>query len=356
MKQYFEILGLEDGASQQQIHAAYKRLSKELNPEKNNNELFFIEEYKKVKEAFEALSNSSILADKSIKVTTTNKPPEKSQNLKNAKKNNQSKMKFVNKVFICIGLIATIFLAFYGYYEFMMVDKYSLLYDESKTEWLPSEISNKTVYVKNTMIPFTGKLSKLKCNYSGKFINGKKIGIHKEFNNSGNLIYQGEYVNGEPVGLHRKWSDYGAQLLVEVNFKDGKRDGLNKIWDDKGNLIKLDFGVDNIKQYIKDYFNSSSNLDIIEGNYSVHQTRNDRDKYYAIITKPFKNSGDNSKQFFIGDVKAIFTKKEQSTEYTFDWFMADKSISFGNTVKYDISANALIFENSFSNIYYKNIF
>lgn len=61
MKQYFEILGLEDGASQQQIHAAYKRLSKELNPEKNNNELFFIEEYKKVKEAFEALSNSSIL-------------------------------------------------------------------------------------------------------------------------------------------------------------------------------------------------------------------------------------------------------------------------------------------------------
>ena len=174
MKQYFEILGLEDGASQQQIHAAYKRLSKELNPSNNHNQEFFKVEYRKVQKACEALSNSSILADKSIKVTTTNKPSEKSQNLKNGKKNNQSKMKFFNKVFIFIGSIATIFLAFYGYYEFMMIDKYSLLYDESKTEWLPTEISNETVYVKNTMIPFTGKLSKLKCNYSGKFINGKK--------------------------------------------------------------------------------------------------------------------------------------------------------------------------------------
>lgn len=180
-------------------------------------------------------------------------------------------------------------------------------------------------------------------------------------------------MNGEPVGLHRKWSDYWVQLLVEVNFKDGKRDGLNKIWDDKGNLIKLDFGVDNIKQYIKDYFNSSSNLDIIEGNYSIHRTRKGNrsyeerkhfyefsiirmyDKYYAITTKPFKNTADNSKQFFIGDVKAIFTKKEQTIEYTCDWFNAYKSIDLG-TVKYDISSNALIFDFNSIPIYYKNIF
>ena len=62
MKKYFDALGLKKNASQKEIQAAYKKLSKELDPVKNNNEEFFIEEYKKIQEAYEALSNSSILA------------------------------------------------------------------------------------------------------------------------------------------------------------------------------------------------------------------------------------------------------------------------------------------------------
>jgi len=62
MKKYYGTLGLKNGASQEEIQAAYEKLSNELNPDKNNNEAFFVEEYKKVQEAYEALSHSSILA------------------------------------------------------------------------------------------------------------------------------------------------------------------------------------------------------------------------------------------------------------------------------------------------------
>jgi curved DNA-binding protein CbpA len=47
MKNHFETLGLQEGDSQQAIQEAYDRLSGELNPSKNDNQEFFIEEYKK---------------------------------------------------------------------------------------------------------------------------------------------------------------------------------------------------------------------------------------------------------------------------------------------------------------------
>ena len=62
MKHHFKTLGLQDGASQEEIKTTYERLSKELDPANNDNQEFFEEEYKKVQEAYEALYNSSILA------------------------------------------------------------------------------------------------------------------------------------------------------------------------------------------------------------------------------------------------------------------------------------------------------
>ena len=62
MKHHFETLGLQEGASQEEIKTAYDKLSKELNPTNNDNQEFFKEEYDKVQEAYKALHNSSILA------------------------------------------------------------------------------------------------------------------------------------------------------------------------------------------------------------------------------------------------------------------------------------------------------
>ena len=64
MINYYKILGLENGASQEEIQNAYERLSKELNPSNNDNQEFFKEEYKKIQEAYKELRNSSILTTK----------------------------------------------------------------------------------------------------------------------------------------------------------------------------------------------------------------------------------------------------------------------------------------------------
>ena len=62
MKNHYQTLGLEDGASQEAIQEAYERLYKELNPVNNDNQEFFIEEFEKLQEAYKVLRNSSILA------------------------------------------------------------------------------------------------------------------------------------------------------------------------------------------------------------------------------------------------------------------------------------------------------
>ena len=75
MKNHFKSLKLEQGASQEAIQAAYERLSKELDPAKNDNQDIFVEEYAKVQEAYKALSQSSILKnnDSSKRSVTSNR-------------------------------------------------------------------------------------------------------------------------------------------------------------------------------------------------------------------------------------------------------------------------------------------
>ena len=70
MKQHYETLGVNEGATQEQIQMAYDKLSKELNPENNNNQDFFREEYEKVQQAYNALSQSSILKNSESSTTT----------------------------------------------------------------------------------------------------------------------------------------------------------------------------------------------------------------------------------------------------------------------------------------------
>ena len=74
MKNYYKTLGLKEGASQEEIQTAFERLSKELDPKNNDNQEFFVEEYKKVQEAYKALRNSSILAtEKGARIGTSDK-------------------------------------------------------------------------------------------------------------------------------------------------------------------------------------------------------------------------------------------------------------------------------------------
>ena len=55
MKKYYKTLGLKEGVSKLEIKKAFNKLSKELDPKKNDNQDFFIEETKKLKEAYDKL-------------------------------------------------------------------------------------------------------------------------------------------------------------------------------------------------------------------------------------------------------------------------------------------------------------
>jgi hypothetical protein len=90
MKKYFDILGLEEGASKQAIQEAYDRLSVELDPKKNNNHEFFIEEFQLIQEAYGALINNTILPKSSNQKSTN---PSINRNINKSKSENNFGLK-----------------------------------------------------------------------------------------------------------------------------------------------------------------------------------------------------------------------------------------------------------------------
>lgn len=59
MKNHYDILGLSEGASLDEIKKAYRKLSIKFHPDKNENDLYFSDMFKRVTEAYETLSDSS---------------------------------------------------------------------------------------------------------------------------------------------------------------------------------------------------------------------------------------------------------------------------------------------------------
>jgi hypothetical protein len=128
MKKHYIILGLKEGASQEEIQTAFERLSKELDPKNNDNQEFFVEEYKKVQEAYKALSNSSILAtEKGARINTTDnivkekRDKETDTNEKEPKSVKNLKGYLVLIFFVLVGLGPTLVVYYYevfGYYNY----------------------------------------------------------------------------------------------------------------------------------------------------------------------------------------------------------------------------------------------
>ena len=93
MKNHYQTLGLEEGASQEAIQEAYDRLYKELDPANNDNQEFFIEELEKLEEAYKVLRNSSILATEKGINNSKVKPISSSNSIKNKNESNKESKK-----------------------------------------------------------------------------------------------------------------------------------------------------------------------------------------------------------------------------------------------------------------------
>lgn len=57
MKDYYYFLGIPKNASPEDIKKAYRKLSLKYHPDKNDNDAFFSDRFKEVKEAYETLTN-----------------------------------------------------------------------------------------------------------------------------------------------------------------------------------------------------------------------------------------------------------------------------------------------------------
>jgi len=114
MKKYYEILGLKEGASKEEIKKAYNKLSKELDPKKNNNEEFFVEETKKLNEAYEKLMNTSILSTKNIKESKQNDSSQddnknrEKENYEIPTNKNSNSMKILEEISVAVLSVAMI--------------------------------------------------------------------------------------------------------------------------------------------------------------------------------------------------------------------------------------------------------
>ena len=356
MKQHYTTLGLQEGASQEEIEGAYKRLSKELNPANNDNQEFFKEEYKKLQAAYKALSASSILATKGGAKKNAVAPQKTTKDKTTAM--TPKKKKITKKTKLLLAVLAGILAIGLGIYMFSgNQPKFSkldgLVYESQSTRWMNTDISNNIIYVKDNMKPFSGTLSKIRDNYEGRFLNGKKNGFHKEYTDiNGALVREGRFENGTPVGVHKNWY-YNGQLRMEVTFSKGKREGLSKKWSQEGDLLSLDFDQDKILDYMTNYLNSSKTLNIVEGSYDRKNYSDYKfsvikifDRYYAIMTNNFRNDPNDSnpkaKTFYIGDVKAIFSSTQETNKYSGWYFMAYKTKE-PVTVSYNIIGNYIDF-------------
>ena len=180
---HYKTLGLKEGTSQEEIKTAYDKLSKELNPSNNDDQEFFKEEYQKVQEAYEALSNSSILAtEKGAKLNTSKsnydlKTPNDSK--ENKKKKNMFTYIFNRKRnifrFVVLVFILKLVLHFFLFPEI----EERVNYDKkiyTNTGFLDYYVYNNDSLVKNTSTyPSSGYGTFYRQKGTGKVVTKKKI-------------------------------------------------------------------------------------------------------------------------------------------------------------------------------------
>jgi hypothetical protein len=315
MKKHYKTLGLQEGASQEEIQTAFERLSKELDPQKNDNQEFFKEEYQKVQEAYEALRNSSILAtEKGAKQVFEKPNPSPKINSVSPKKSGTETPKKINVTKGIIFSIAVFSIAIIAY----------RIFDISGTYKRTEIVFNKDLaYLKKDMSLLNGKINYgFFSGFSGLFVDGKREGFHKiKYNYSSKEQYHSEYKwnrakneytienraegefidnkyngewtfyhyygkvyakgtfknqdsivigssgipTGDREGLWRFWHENG-QLIIEKNYVNGNLEGLYRSWHENGQLQEEGNYLNGEREGLHRFWHENGQLEQ-EGNY-----------------------------------------------------------------------------------------
>jgi curved DNA-binding protein CbpA len=114
MSDYYKVLGLKPGASQEEIKTAYRKLSKKFHPDLNDGDNFFEDRFKEIQEAYENLVDNNIKSDTGFTAKNHSEQNYSRQQEKYAKTEEsdfssvQKPTKTGKKVFMTIAIIALI--------------------------------------------------------------------------------------------------------------------------------------------------------------------------------------------------------------------------------------------------------
>lgn len=140
MKDYYYILGVTKGALDEEIKRAYRKLSLKFHPDKNDGDIFFVERFKEIQEAYEILNN-----------------PIKRSNYDRQKNNNFSTKSHNNSNFS-------------PEIEFFRANKKSFTIDEEITfSWSAINADKANIYPFGDVLPIGQKTYKLK-DYKSKYL------------------------------------------------------------------------------------------------------------------------------------------------------------------------------------------
>ncbi|MEO6902226.1 MAG: DnaJ domain-containing protein [Bacteroidia bacterium] len=90
MKNYYDLLGIKENCSQDEIKKAYKKLAVKFHPDKNEGDEYFAEMFKQINEANEVLSNLNKRSEYDQTFNNTSNSNSNNFKTKTANKNQQS--------------------------------------------------------------------------------------------------------------------------------------------------------------------------------------------------------------------------------------------------------------------------
>ncbi len=269
MKNHYKTLGLEEGATLEEIQNAFDKLSKTVDPKINGYHDFFIEEFKLLNEAYDQLSNSSTNSSALIEQKYTSNESNEINTINKKKNNSYFNSKWIYSiVFLLLVILFLLVQKKKSYkddysnennqYDNTIVDTSAVAVDTTSLEsneieyYLTPENGfspyndyfGKGVYDNNDNNEFVIKNSNetdaVVClvNYS----TGAKI--RNEFVRKGTTFKMSNVPNGTYYLAWFSGNDWSPNLIMNENFSGGfqtnasfsKSDGANDLMSCEGNM------------------------------------------------------------------------------------------------------------------------